>query len=492
MELQVQKEKINIKRRIAEKCKKIVIEKDVILPDNKPDIIKVLSDNSNIYMSKKENMENKCKIEGGIETRIAYLTGEGKSRILKVEEMFSETLDVPGMSENCFTTEKTCVNLSQITILNERKIHYKAEIECCICVTCMEEVEFICGIEDEKNLQTLKQKKNINEFITHGETKIGIKENIDIENVQENIETVKFDYEIRNLEQKVSYNKVLIKADCDLKAICQTESGVVQCVQKQVPIMGFLDMENVDENDMINIEFTTRNIIISENDIKPAISIELELNIIGDVYRSKEIILLTDLYDLNYKTEFSMQNTMLDCGNTKALQTNSVEQKCIIDDINQLCDSKLHVINVEKNENVLNVEIRAIYMYTTFENQGINSKEETFKIQIKLENNIEDMTVSISNVRSSVLPDSSVQTSLNIDIFNNSLEEINLINEISLNEEDKDDGFSMIIYFVKPGDTLWNIAKRFKSTIDDIVKVNDIENENMINEGDKLYIPRAI
>ena len=492
MELQVQKEKINIKRRIAEKCKKIVIEKDVILPDNKPDIIKVLSDNSNICMSKKENMENKCKIEGGIETRIAYLTGEGKSRILKVEEMFSETLDVPGMSENCFTTEKTCVNLSQITILNERKIHYKAEIECCICVTCMEEVEFICGIEDEKNLQTLKQKKNINEFITHGETKIGIKENIDIENVQENIETVKFDYEIRNLEQKVSYNKVLIKADCDLKAICQTESGVVQCVQKQVPIMGFLDMENVDENDMINIEFTTRNIIISENDIKPAISIELELNIIGDVYRSKEIILLTDLYDLNYKTEFSMQNTMLDCGNTKALQTNSVEQKCIIDDINQLCDSKLHVINVEKNENVLNVEIRAIYMYTTFENQGINSKEETFKIQIKLENNIEDMTVSISNVRSSVLPDSSVQTSLNIDIFNNSLEEINLINEISLNEEDKDDGFSMIIYFVKPGDTLWNIAKRFKSTIDDIVKVNDIENENMINEGDKLYIPRAI
>ena len=50
----------------------------------------------------------------------------------------------------------------------------------------------------------------------------------------------------------------------------------------------------------------------------------------------------------------------------------------------------------------------------------------------------------------------------------------------------------MTIYFVKPGDSLWKIAKRFKSTVNEIANINEIENENMINIGDKLYIPRAI
>ena len=49
--------------------------------------------------------------------------------------------------------------------------------------------------------------------------------------------------------------------------------------------------------------------------------------------------------------------------------------------------------------------------------------------------------------------------------------------------------FSVVIYFVKPGDTLWKIAKEFKSTVSNIAKLNDIENENNINVGEQLFIP---
>ena len=46
------------------------------------------------------------------------------------------------------------------------------------------------------------------------------------------------------------------------------------------------------------------------------------------------------------------------------------------------------------------------------------------------------------------------------------------------------------MYIVKKGDTLWEIAKRFGSTIDDIVKINNIEDENVIMPGQKIFIPR--
>ena len=39
-------------------------------------------------------------------------------------------------------------------------------------------------------------------------------------------------------------------------------------------------------------------------------------------------------------------------------------------------------------------------------------------------------------------------------------------------------------------DTLWNIAKRYKTTIDNLKAINGLENDN-IKTGEKLYIERC-
>ena len=49
----------------------------------------------------------------------------------------------------------------------------------------------------------------------------------------------------------------------------------------------------------------------------------------------------------------------------------------------------------------------------------------------------------------------------------------------------------MVIYFVKPGDTLWKIAKRYRSTVEDIARVNNIENPDRISVGQQLFIPKC-
>ena len=49
---------------------------------------------------------------------------------------------------------------------------------------------------------------------------------------------------------------------------------------------------------------------------------------------------------------------------------------------------------------------------------------------------------------------------------------------------------SLILYIVQPGDTLWKIAKRFRSTVDEIARMNGIENPDVIYAGNKLYIPK--
>ena len=46
------------------------------------------------------------------------------------------------------------------------------------------------------------------------------------------------------------------------------------------------------------------------------------------------------------------------------------------------------------------------------------------------------------------------------------------------------------MYIVKPGDSLWEIAKKFGVKKETIIEVNELENENDLVVGDKLFIIR--
>lgn len=47
-----------------------------------------------------------------------------------------------------------------------------------------------------------------------------------------------------------------------------------------------------------------------------------------------------------------------------------------------------------------------------------------------------------------------------------------------------------VIYIVRSGDTLWQIAKKFNTTIDDIMQYNNIPDPDIININQVLKIPQ--
>lgn len=81
--------------------------------------------------------------------------------------------------------------------------------------------------------------------------------------------------------------------------------------------------------------------------------------------------------------------------------------------------------------------------------------------------------------------------------FNTSVDELKRINNLSSNllsigqilniKNDKNN----ISYKVKSGDTLYNIANRYNTTVSDIMKLNNLSS-NLLNIGDILLIPSSI
>lgn len=90
------------------------------------------------------------------------------------------------------------------------------------------------------------------------------------------------------------------------------------------------------------------------------------------------------------------------------------------------------------------------------------------------------------------MPDSSIDIKIDFNFSINIVKEsnINIIENIKEEEGVSKEAFSIIIYYAKLGDTLWNIAKRFGSTVEEIASINNIEDADRIMQGQQLFIPR--
>jgi len=115
-----------------------------------------------------------------------------------------------------------------------------------------------------------------------------------------------------------------------------------------------------------------------------------------------------------------------------------------------------------------------------FLNTKINIKDIFSLKQIKQENKTNDIKPAEQQ---------SIQPTVEQLAENTGIENNEVIDNIEELEASCDNPYSMVIYFVKPGDTLWNIAKRFRSTVANIATINAIEDENKINVGEQLFIP---
>ena len=108
------------------------------------------------------------------------------------------------------------------------------------------------------------------------------------------------------------------------------------------------------------------------------------------------------------------------------------------------------------------------------------------------ENCNSNLDMHISNQDFVVKDGGDINCNIDMQILGNYSENrsLDLIDEVEKNESTSDQDYSVVVYIVKKGDTLWNIAKRFRTTVDFIARTNGIEDEDKIVVGQKLYIPR--
>ena len=225
----------------------------------------------------------------------------------------------------------------------------------------------------------------------------------------------------------------------------------------------------------------------------------------AECYEEKEINLIEDLYSTTSNLEFNKRSVTTISNKMERSQSLNVNTKVNIPEIigNELIDVDIQpvITKTSKNNSKITYEgdLQLTFLYSDENQMQTNSKNATIPFEITIDNieNVENLEETpIVEVQSSNCKVEGGAINCSIDLmFNVGLQQntnLEIIDEINESEIEDPQDYSIIIYIAKKGDTLWEIAKRFKSTVDDIVRVNGLENPNRINEGEKLYIPKTV
>lgn len=234
MQVSTIKETLRVNQVIGQKTDTIIAEEDLVVPDIKPDILSTIYSNGIVCIYKKEVLEGKVKIDGCINTYIMYLADDENSSIRSLNTTldFSKTIDVDNVKPNMILDAKATLKSIECRVLNGRKVSIKAIIEIELKILSNEELDFIKEVENVKKVQLLNKTLNLTSTLGIGTTRVYAKDTIVIDSMDNLSEILKVDFSVINSETKISYNKVLVKADACIKILYLTEDNRI-CESKR-------------------------------------------------------------------------------------------------------------------------------------------------------------------------------------------------------------------------------------------------------------------
>ena len=509
MAIETLKESICVNQIVGKSKENITIQDDVIIPDIKPDILSTIDVSGTVCVYKKEILEGKIRIDGGIQVYIIYLADDENSVVRSINTVldFSKTIEIENIDPSKIMESSLELKEIECKIINGRKINVNANLDAVFTIYSNEKVEFVKEIANTEDVQIQKTNECIDLLVGNGNTEVYAKETININNNDNLAEIMKTNINISNSELKTSYNKILVKADANIDLMYLTEDNRINEVNCKIPIMGFIDMQNINDENSYNANFEIKNVIIKPNSIEEhSIFIEVEIEIFCNVYEKRNIEVIQDMYSPTQNLNLNQKCITVIEGKNEVTEQISINEKVGLNELKagKICNLEIipRILKERINNERINLEgqLELTILYLSNINNRLDSRKYNIPFTAiinapKVSAN-SDITTHIEKVlqKAQLLEDNSLEVKIELRICCNTfkMKEINVIDSIENLENTNENIYSIVVYFVKPGDTLWNIAKKFKSTIKAISTVNGIEDENKIDVGQQLFIPKFI
>ncbi len=482
------------------------IDADFSLPDYYPDIRKVLKCKAIPRITNKNLSGNNLSFDGVVSVTIFYCDDNGKINAFEYSSTFEKSKELGNDVENARITVTPKCEYINCRAISNRKIDIHGAISISVIAQKKISTEIISDIED-KNIEILRDFLPATSPTGYAEKYILIEEECEIGDENGGDIILRYDADAKIGECKTTNGKVIVKGEVVFN-LRFSANGEIKCMQNQIPFSQILDIETIGENCEAETEA-----IICFLDAKPktdkegkfkSVALNIKLLLSAETYCVDDIPIIIDAYSRKKKSEVSKNNISVKKMIKKINEVFSCKKKIDIEEgnissvIDNWCDIKITGTKISDKTAVINGNVIASFITSDTDNTSrYFEKIIEFEYKYSIDTDYNNLSISpkiyINSCGYTILGENSLEIRCELNVCASifvcsNTEAVNNLKIYDTPNEYKPNDSAMVIYFASKGERLWDIAKKYCSSGNDIKKLNEMT-EDKIPETLSLLIP---
>lgn len=502
-----------------EKCKSemtLTLDNDINVMDVKPDINYIVREQGEIKISELKISSGKVLLKGSLLVNVLYIAEDTEEKIQHMEGQieFNELINMPDICEGDNIYVRPELEDLTTKLINSRKISVKAVVKLIVNADELFDEEVAVSAEGEPYIITKEETGNITNLALNKKDTFRVKEDIILPSGRDSIREILYkQISLYEVETRLMDGQLSLRGEAGIFILyAGVENDRISSFDTTINFSGAVDCNGCSE---MMIPYIESSIMDKELQIKEdedgenrIIEIEMVLGLDMKIYKDEDITILTDMYSLHEKlspiykkADFSK---LIVKNNSKARVNEIVTLKennpPILQMSNIICTPKIDEQIVKTDGIVIEgiIDVKMLYFTDDDTNtiaafNGIVPFSHFIEAAGINENSNYEIIAKTSQVSEVVTNRNEVElkVTLSLDTIVFDSNSYNIITGYKYDEdtEENKNRPGMTGYMVKQNDTMWDIAKEYQTTIENIREVNELESDE-IKPGKMLLIIR--
>lgn len=510
MNLKIDREVLSVSEKIYDGIQEQNVELDYILPDYCPDIFKLIRCSVLPVVTSCTVNGDTLNYELSADVKILYCS-EGDARVQCINQrlLYSKSVnlgDSPANPDISVTPKSEHINCR---VVNKRRIDMRGAVSIKITVNSEAKQEAIKDISG-MNLQAQKisaeymaKRQSVRKVLT-------VNDEITLNSANPSVgDIIRTQVNISEPESKVISNKIVVKGEAAVKAL-YTVKDSMDTLTFTVPYSQIVDMEGIDES--YGCYVTSQGVSCDitptpdENGDNRLLKYELKLYVKCVAYKTMPVQLVSDAYSTAYPCEYAtaelaveQQPVMINDKFFDSMELDNGENT--ISHVYDLwCSAKN--INVTTDNDNKTIKLSGMLCYQAMVKNDNNApsvleKDQAFEKEIPCDMLTQGSTLDIdlSQIDCTYnLTDTngiSVKAEITVKGELYTCSAIKAVTDLTIDDSAKitrDGDYALKLYYGVKDEQIWDIAKKYSTSVNAIMEENALENESLTQDG-MLLIP---
>lgn len=494
--------------------RQITLDRDYNVPDARPDALSIMKEQGTVQIEEVRLVDGRASIKGTLEFQILYaVDGDMPVSEMQGSVPFEEMIPLPCAERDDELTVNAAIDDLRSELINSRKLGLKAVITLEVSADTVSDGEGAVDIEDGEHILCRKKTLDISRLVFTGKDTLRVRDEWKLPGTKDAVGQILYsEFCLGEINTRMNENELQVdgQARVFLIYLSDGEEPEMNFYENTIPIEGTVECNGCDSGMIAQVitGIHNRDVEIKEDEDGESriLDVELVLNFVIKVYGQDQLELLTDFYSTKekclplYEDSYFENLIVQNKSRTRISGKISAEEGRVPLQIWNVSgelriDRKIQQENGVQVEGVVDVSV--LYLTEDTRVPLVSVKGSLPFSQFVVADGLdEDSNVwirgTLEQISGSVTGDKEIEIKAvgAIDLIAFEKIEEPIIADFSSEEIDwktrsREPG--IIGYVVQAGEELWDIAKRFFTTTEAIMSINQMESD-ILKEGDILLI----